>query len=234
MARTGRKFDESRAKVESKLYALEEAIPLVQRIKFAKFDESVEIVMRLGVNPKHADQMVRGTVVLPHGLGRNRRVLVIAGADKQKEAAEAGADTIGGDEMVEKIQGGWMEFDAVVATPDMMRSVGKLGRILGPRGLMPNPKTGTVTTDVSKAVSEIKAGKVEYRVDKAGVVHAPIGKASFATANLVENAQALMTSVIRAKPVAAKGKYVRSIAVSSTMGPGVRVDSASIEAVAKK
>ena len=234
MARTGRKFDESRAKVESKLYALEEAIPLVQRIKFAKFDESVEIVMRLGVNPKHADQMVRGTVVLPHGLGRSRRVLVIAGADKQKEAAEAGADTIGGDEMVEKIQGGWMEFDAVVATPDMMRSVGKLGRILGPRGLMPNPKTGTVTTDVSKAVSEIKAGKVEYRVDKAGVVHAPIGKASFATANLVENAQALMTSVIRAKPVAAKGKYVRSIAVSSTMGPGVRVDSASIEAVAKK
>ena len=234
MARTGSKFDESRAKVESKLYALEEAIPLVQRIKFAKFDESVEIVMRLGVNPKHADQMVRGTVVLPHGLGRRRRVLVIAGADKQKEAAKAGADTIGGDEMVEKIQGGWMEFDAVVATPDMMRSVGKLGRILGPRGLMPNPKTGTVTTDVSKAVSEIKAGKVEYRVDKAGVVHAPIGKASFATANLVENAQALMTSVIRAKPVAAKGKYVRSIAVSSTMGPGVRVDSASIEAVAKK
>ena len=234
MARTGRKFDESRANVESKLYALEEAIPLVQRIKFAKFDESVEIVMRLGVNPKHADQMVRGTVVLPHGLGRRRRVLVIAGADKQKEAAEAGADTIGGDEMVEKIQGGWMEFDAVVATPDMMRSVGKLGRILGPRGLMPNPKTGTVTTDVSKAVSEIKAGKVEYRVDKAGVVHAPIGKASFATANLVENAQALMMSVIRAKPVAAKGKYVRSIAVSSTMGPGVRVDSASIEAVAKK
>ena len=234
MARTGRKFDESRAKVESKLYALEEAIPLVQRIKFAMFDESVEIVMRLGVNPKHADQMVRGTVVLPHGLGRRRRVLVIAGADKQKEAAKAGADTIGGDEMVEKIQGGWMEFDAVVATPDMMRSVGKLGRILGPRGLMPNPKTGTVTTDVSKAVSEIKAGKVEYRVDKAGVVHAPIGKASFGTANLVENAQALMTSVIRGKPVAAKGKYVRSIAVSSTMGPGVRVDSASIEAVAKK
>ena len=234
MARTGRKFDESRAKVESKLYSLEEAIPVVQRIKFAKFDESVEIAMRLGVNPKHADQMVRGTIVLPHGLGRSRRVLVIASPDKQKEAEEAGADTIGGDEMVEKIQGGWMEFDAVVATPDMMRSVGKLGRILGPRGLMPNPKTGTVTTDVSKAVNEIKAGKVEYRVDKAGVVHAPIGKASFATANLVENAQALMTSVIRAKPVAAKGKYVRSIAVSSTMGPGVRVDSASIEAVAKK
>ena len=233
MARTGRKFDESRAKVESQLYSLEEAIPLVQRIKFAKFDESVEIAMRLGVNPKHADQMVRGTIVLPHGLGRSRRVLVIASPDKQKEAEEAGADTIGGDEMVEKIQGGWMEFDAVVATPDMMRSVGKLGRILGPRGLMPNPKTGTVTTDVSKAVNEIKAGKVEYRVDKAGVVHAPIGKASFATANLIENAQALMTSVIKAKPAAAKGKYLRSIAVSSTMGPGVWVDSASIEAAAK-
>ena len=233
MARTGRKFDESRAKVESQLYSLEEAIPLVQRIKFAKFDESVEIAMRLGVNPKHADQMVRGTIVLPHGLGRSRRVLVIASSDKQKEAEEAGADTIGGDEMVEKIQGGWMEFDAVVATPDMMRSVGKLGRILGPRGLMPNPKTGTVTTDVSKAVNEIKAGKVEYRVDKAGVVHAPIGKASFATANLIENAQALMTSVIKAKPAAAKGKYLRSIAVSSTMGPGVWVDSASIEAAAK-
>ena len=233
MARTGRKFDESRAKVESQLYSLEEAIPLVQRIKFAKFDESVEIAMRLGVNPKHADQMVRGTIVLPHGLGRSRRVLVIASPDKQKEAEEAGADTIGGDEMVEKIQGGWMAFDAVVATPDMMRSVGKLGRILGPRGLMPNPKTGTVTTDVSKAVNEIKAGKVEYRVDKAGVVHAPIGKASFATANLIENAQALMTSVIKAKPAAAKGKYLRSIAVSSTMGPGVWVDSASIEAAAK-
>ena len=233
MARTGRKFDEARAKVESKLYSLEEAIPLVQRIKFAKFDESVEIAMRLGVNPKHADQMVRGTIVLPHGLGRSRRVLVIAGPDKQKEAEEAGADTTGGDEMVEKIQGGWMEFDAVVATPDMMRFVGKIGRILGPRGLMPNPKTGTVTTDVSKSVNEIKAGKVEYRVDKAGVVHAPIGKASFATANLIENAQALMTSVIKAKPAAAKGKYLRSIAVSSSMGPGVRVDSASIEAAAK-
>ena len=195
MARIGRKFDSARDKVEDKVYSLEEAIPLVQSIKFAKFDESVEIAMRLGVNPKHADQMVRGTIVLPHGLGRNKRVLVIAGADKQKEAEQAGADAIGGDEMVEKIQGGWMEFDAVVATPDMMRSVSKLGRILGPRGLMPNPKTGTVTADVSKAVSEIKAGKVEYRVDKAGVVHAPIGKTSFDSINLIENAQALVTSV---------------------------------------
>ena len=233
MARTGRRFDDAQAKVERKLYTLKDAIPLVQSIKFAKFDESVEIAMRLGVNPKHADQMVRGTVVLPHGLGRSKRVLVIAGADKQKEAEEAGADTIGGDEMVKKIQDGWMAFDAVVATPDMMRSVGKLGRILGPRGLMPNPKTGTVTTDVSKAVGEIKAGKVEYRVDKAGVVHAPIGKTSFDTTNLIENAQALVSSVIRAKPTAAKGKYLRSIAVSSTMGPGVRIDSASLEAAAK-
>ena len=230
---TGRKFDTASAEVEARLYPLEEAIPLVQRIKFAKFDESVEIAMRLGVNPKHADQMVRGTVILPHGLGRSKRVLVIAGPDKQKEAQQAGADDVGGDEVVEKIQGGWMAFDAVVATPDMMRSVGKLGRILGPRGLMPNPKTGTVTADVAKAVSEIKAGKVEYRVDKAGVVHAPIGKASFATESLIENAQALVSSVIKAKPAAAKGKYLKSIAVSSTMGPGVRIDGASMETATK-
>ena len=233
MTRTGKKFGEAKAKVESRLYSLEDAISLLQQIKFAKFDESIEIAMRLGVNPKHADQMVRGTVVLPHGLGRSKRVLVIAGPDKQKEAEDAGADTVGGEEMVEKIQGGWMDFDAVVATPDMMRSVGKLGRVLGPRGLMPNPKTGTVTPDVTKAVSEIKAGKVEYRVDKAGVVHAPIGKASFAAENLVANAHALLSSVIKAKPVAAKGKYLKSIAVSSTMGPGVRIDSSSVEATAQ-
>ena len=229
---TGKKFHAAKEKVEAKLYSLEEAIPLLQQIKFAKFDESIEIAMRLGVNPKHADQMVRGTVVLPHGLGRSKRVLVIAGPDKQKEAEDASADTVGGEELVEKIQGGWMDFDAVVATPDMMRSVGKLGRILGPRGLMPNPKTGTVTTEVTKAVGEIKAGKVEYRVDKAGVVHAPIGKASFSAENLVANAQALVSSVIKAKPAAAKGKYVKSIAVSSTMGPGVRIDSAAVEAAA--
>ena len=231
MARTGKKFAAAKAKVDEKLYPLEEAIPLVQSIKFAAFDESVELAMRLGVNPKHADQMVRGTVVLPHGLGRTKSVVVIASSEKQQEAAAAGADTVGGEELVEKIQKGWMDFDAVVATPDMMRSVGKLGRILGPRGLMPNPKTGTVTVDVSKAVGEIKAGKVEYRVDKAGVVHVPIGKASFATENLVANALALVSSVIKAKPAATKGKYVRGMAVSSTMGPGVRVDSAGIEAV---
>ena len=231
MARTGKKFAAAKAKVDERLYPLAEAIPLVQSIKFAAFDESVELAMRLGVNPKHADQMVRGTVVLPHGLGRTKRVVVIASSEKQKEAEDADADTVGGEELVEKIQKGWMDFDAVVATPDMMRSVGKLGRILGPRGLMPNPKTGTVTVDVSKAVGEIKAGKVEYRVDKAGVVHVPIGKASFSAENLVANALALVSSVLKAKPAAAKGKYVKGMAVSSTMGPGVRVDSASIEAV---
>jgi large subunit ribosomal protein L1 len=229
MAKSRKNFEAARAKVEEKLYSLDEAIALVQSVKFAKFDESVEIAMRLGVNPKHADQMVRGTVVLPHGLGRSRRVLVIANAEKQKEAHEAQADTVGGEDLVAKIQGGWMEFDAVVATPDMMRAVGKLGRVLGPRGLMPNPKTGTVTTDVAKAVGEIKAGKVEYRVDKAGVVHAPIGKTSFGIEKLVENAKALAASVIGAKPSASKGKYVRSIAVSSTMGPGIRVDGISVE-----
>ena len=230
MPKRAKKFIEAQSKIEDRLYALTDAIPLLQSVKFAGFDETVEVAMRLGVNPKHADQMVRGTIVLPHGLGRSKRVLVIANADKQKAAEAAGADTVGGDEVVERIQGGWMDFDAVVATPDMMRSVGKLGRVLGPRGLMPNPKTGTVTVDVEKAVEEIKAGKVEYRVDKAGVVHVPIGKTSFATEKLVENAHALATSVIKARPVAAKGKYVRSVVVSSTMGPGIRVDSATIEA----
>lgn len=231
MARSGKKFEAAKAKVDAKLYSLEEAIPLVQNIKFAKFDESVELTMRLGVNPKHADQMVRGTVVLPHGLGRTRRVVVIASSEKQEEAEAAGADTVGGEELVDKIQKGWMDFDSVVATPDMMRSVGKLGRVLGPRGLMPNPKTGTVTVDVSKAVEEIKAGKVEYRVDKAGIVHVPIGKASFPTESLLANARVLVSSVIKAKPVAAKGKYVKSMALSSTMGPGVRVDSTNVEVV---
>ncbi len=233
MSKRSRKLTEARSKVEDRQYPLSEAIPLLQSVRYAGFDETVEVAMRLGVNPRHADQMVRGTVVLPHGLGRSKRVLVIANADGQRTAQEAGADVVGGDEMVDRIQGGWMDFDAVVATPDMMRSVGKLGRILGPRGLMPNPKTGTVTVDVAKAVGEIKAGKVAYRVDKAGVVHAPIGKTSFAAEKLVENASALALSVIKAKPVAAKGKYVRSVVVSSTMGPGIRVDGASVEAAAK-
>jgi large subunit ribosomal protein L1 len=184
----------------------------------------------LGVDPKHADQMVRGTVVLPHGLGTTKKVLVIAGGDKQKEAQEAGADVVGGEEIVEKIQGGWMDFEAVVATPDMMRAVGKLGKVLGPRGLMPNPKTGTVTVDVAKAVREIKAGKVEFRVDKTGIVHAPVGKVSFATERLVENAHALVESVIKAKPAASKGKYMKSATMSSTMGPGIAIDPSTVEA----
>ena len=218
------------AQVPESPVTLEDAIPLVQQVKFAKFDETVEMALRLGVNPKHADQMVRGTVVLPHGLGRAKRVLVIAAGEKQKEAEAAGADLVGGEEMVEKIRGGWMDFEAVVATPDMMRAVGKLGKVLGPRGLMPNPKTGTVTFDVGKAVTEIKAGKVEFRVDRTGIVHAPIGKTSFSSQNLVENAQALVSSVVKAKPAAAKGKYLKSLTVSSTMGPGIKVDTTSAEA----
>ena len=226
----GKKFEAASAQVEERPYTLAEALPLIKKIKFAKFDETVELSIRLGVDPKHADQMVRGTVVLPHGLGKSKRVLVIAGADKQKEAQEAGADFTGGDDAVDKILGGWMDFDAVVATPDMMRGVGRLGKLLGPRGLMPNPKTGTVTTDIAKAVREIKAGKVEFRVDKTGIIHAPVGKTSFAADALLANAQALVDSIVKAKPSAAKGRYLKSITVSSTMGPGVRIDTASVEA----
>ena len=233
MARKSRKFRAAAEQVEDRLYSLTEAMPLLQKVGYASFDESVEVAVRLGVNPKHADQMVRGTVVLPHGLGRSKRVLVIAGGEKQKEAEEAGADVVGGEEIVERIQGGWLEFDAVVATPDMMRVVGKLGKVLGPRGLMPNPKTGTVTFEVAQAIKEIKAGKVNYRVDKAGVVHAPVGRRSFDAGALVENAEALMASVIRAKPAAARGKYVRSVTVSSTMGPGVRIDATRVDTMVR-
>ena len=233
MAKHGKKFTAAAAQVQARQYTIEEAIPLIQKVKFAKFDETVEIALRLGVDPKHADQMVRGTVVLPHGLGKSKRVLVIAGADKQKEASDAGADHVGGDEIVEKIIGGWMDFDAVVATPDMMRGVGRLGKVLGPRGLMPNPKTGTVTPNVAQAIKEIKAGKVEFRVDKTGIVHAPLGKTSFPTQNLLENAHALVESVVKAKPSAAKGKYLKSVTVSSTMGPGVAIDTAHIDERAK-
>ena len=228
MARHGKKFTAAASQVETREYALEEAIPLIQKLKYAGFDETVEMAMRLGVDPKHADQMVRGTVILPHGLGKTKRVLAIAGTEKQKEAQEAGADFVGGDEVVEKILGGWLDFDAVVATPDMMRGVGRLGKVLGPRGLMPNPKTGTVTPNVAQAIREIKAGKVEFRVDKTGIVHAPVGKTSFPTENLVANARALVDSVLRAKPSAAKGKYLKSVTVSSTMGPGVVIDTAHI------
>src|SRR6187399_1709820 len=229
MAKHGKKFTAAAAQVEDRSYTLEEAIPLIQKVKFAKFDETVEVAMRLGVDPKHADQMVRGTVVLPHGLGKSKTVLVIAGAEKQKEATEAGADHVGGDEIVEKILGGWMDFDAVVATPDMMRGVGRLGKVLGPRGLMPNPKTGTVTPNVTQAIKEIKAGKVEFRVDKTGIVHAPVGKMSFPAQSLVDNAHALVSSVVKAKPSAAKGRYLRSVTMSSTMGPGVAIDTAHID-----
>jgi len=234
MATHGKKFTSAQGQVEDRPYALDEAMPLVQKIKFAKFDETVALSIRLGVDPKHADQMVRGTVVLPHGLGKTKRVVVIAGAERQKEAEEAGADVVGGEELVERIAGGWIDYEAVVATPDMMRAVGKLGKVLGPRGLMPNPKTGTVTTNVAQAVKEIKAGKVEFRVDKTGIVHAPVGKVSFSAENLIENASALLDSIVRAKPSAAKGKYLKSITVSSTMGPGVRVDETRVEAAAKR
>ena len=229
--KSGKKYAAAAAQVEARPYALDEAVTLAQKIKFAKFDETVEVHMRLGVDPKHADQMVRGTVVLPNGLGRTKRVLVIASGEKLREAEQAGADFVGGEEMVTRIQGeGWTDYDAVIATPDMMRSVGKLGKILGPRGLMPNPKTGTVTTDITKAVQETKAGKVEFRVDKTGVIHAPVGKTSFEFDKLLENANTLIQAVVRAKPAAAKGKYVRSATLCSTMGPGIPLDTASMNA----
>jgi large subunit ribosomal protein L1 len=232
MGRVGKKYRKARESVAAKpTYPLPEAVAAVAQAAFAKFDETVEVAMRLGVDPKHADQMVRGTVVLPHGLGgKSKRVLVVASGEKLKEAQDAGADYVGGDDMVAKIQEGWLDFDAVVATPDVMKSVGRLGKVLGPRGLMPNPKTGTVTFEVGKAVREIKAGKVEFRVDKTAIIHAPVGKVSFGPAKLLENAKTLIDSVIKARPAAAKGRYVRSIALSSTMGPGVRVDLASVEA----
>jgi len=232
--KTGKKYEAASKQVEVRPYPLEEAIPLLQKIKFAKFDETVEVHMRLGVDPKHADQMVRGTVVMPNGLGKSKKVLVIAGADRQKEATDAGADIVGGEELVTKIQSeNWTDFDAVIATPDMMRSVGKLGKVLGPRGLMPNPKTGTVSLDIAKAVREIKAGKVEFRVDKTGIIHAPVGKISFAGDSLIANTHALVDSIVKAKPAAAKGKYLKSVTLSSTMGPGVRIDTTHIDVVVK-
>lgn len=233
MAKHGKKFRNSSSQVD-RLTAvpLTDALQKVKSLAFAKFDETVEIALRLGVDPKHADQMVRGTIVLPHGTGRSARVLVIASGEKLREAQEAGADHVGGEELAAKIETGWLDFDAVVATPDMMRAVGRLGRVLGPRGLMPNPKTGTVTLDVTKAVSDIKAGKVEFRVDKTGIVHAPLGKVSFSPDQLKDNAEALIGAVVKAKPSAAKGKYVKSVSLSSTMGPGVRVDTATLAAEA--
>jgi len=224
VARHGKNFKQAVEKLESHPYSLSEAVGLAKESAFAKFDETMEMAMRLGVDPRHADQMVRGTVALPHGTGKSVRVLVFAGGEKVKEAEDAGADHVGGDEMAKKVKDGWLDFDAVVATPDMMKIVGGLGRVLGPRGLMPNPKTGTVTFDVGQAVEQIKAGKIEFRVDKAGIVHAPFGKASFTAEQLQENAEALIGAVLKARPASAKGKYVKSVSVSSTMGPGIRVD----------
>lgn len=226
----GKNIDNARKAVEERVYDLAEAVPLLQKVRYAKFDETVEVAIRLGVDPRQADQMVRGTMVLPHGLGKSKKVLVIAAGEKVREAEEAGAELVGGEEMVKKIQGGWTDFEAVIATPDMMKLVGRLGKILGPRGLMPNPKAGTVTFEVKNAVQEIKAGKVEFRVDKTALIHVPLGKLSFPAEHLVENAQALLSSVAKAKPAAAKGKYVKGITLSSTMGPGIPIDLAAVEA----
>jgi large subunit ribosomal protein L1 len=226
----GKNITKAREKVEDRPYKFGEAAETLKQAHFAKFDETVDLVLNLGVDPKHSDQMVRGTVVLPHGLGKSKRVLVIASGDKVREAQEAGADFVGGEDMVQKIQEGWTDYEAVIATPDMMKSAGRLGKVLGPRGLMPNPKTGTVTFEVAKAVKEIKAGKVEFRVDKTGIIHSPIGKMSFDAEKLAANAQALLAAVVKAKPAASKGKYVKKITLTSTMGPGIGIDLAEAEA----
>jgi large subunit ribosomal protein L1 len=234
MRKAGKHITKARAAVEARPYTLQDAVPLLQKVKYTKFDETVEVTLRLGVDPKHADQMVRGTVVLPHGLGKSKKVLVIASGEKVREAEAAGADIVGGEEMVEKIvKENWTDFDALIATPDMMKSVGRLGKVLGPKGLMPNPKTGTVTFDVAKAVQEIKAGKVEFRTDKTALVHVPVGKISFTADKLIDNATTLISSVIKAKPSVAKGKYIKGCTLSSTMGPGIKLDVAPIEAANK-
>ncbi|HLG21767.1 MAG TPA: 50S ribosomal protein L1 [Candidatus Manganitrophaceae bacterium] len=223
----GKKYNAALANVGDRFYLLGEAVEVVKNTHYAKFDESVDLAVRLGVDPKHSDQMVRGSVLLPHGTGKKVRILVFAKGEKEKEATQAGADYVGLEDYIEKINKGWMEFDTVVATPDLMGTVGKLGKVLGPRGLMPNPKTGTVTFDIAKAIKDIRQGKVEYRVEKAGIVHAPVGRASFSAAQLLENAQAVIDSIIKGKPASAKGKYLKSITLSSTMGPGIPIDTAS-------
>lgn len=230
MLRRGKRIIAAKAKVEpTKRYTLKEATEMIVSMVGAKFDETVDAAVRLGVNPAHADQMVRGSVVLPNGLGKTVRVLVFAKGDKEKEALEAGADLVGNDEIIEKIKGGWLDFDRVIATPDMMGSVGKIAKILGPRGLMPNPKVGTVTFDLANAVKELKAGKVEFRVEKAGIVHSPVGKISFGAEKLSENVNALLETIIKLKPASSKGTYIKSIAISSTMGAGVRIDPLEIK-----
>lgn len=234
MGKKGKKYTEAKNKVDrTRKYELEEAVRLVTEISHTRFDETVDIAIRLGVNPKKADQMVRGSVVLPHGTGKTSRVLVFAKGEKAKDAEDAGADYVGAEDLVERIQGGWLDFDKAVATPDMMGQVGKLGKILGPRGLMPNPKVGTVTFDVARAVKEIKGGKVEFRVEKAGIVHAPLGKVSFGVEKLEENARSLLEVVMRAKPPTSKGVYLRGIALSTTMGPGVKVDPLDVRNLLK-
>ena len=231
MSKIAKKMSASSAKVDrSKSYPLHEGVELVKGAVYAKFDETVDVAIRLGVDPRHADQMVRGAVVLPNGLGKDVRVLVFAKGEKEKEATDAGADFVGADDLVAKIQAGWFDFDTAIATPDMMGVVGKIGKLLGPRGLMPNPKVGTVTFDVGRAVKESKSGKVEFRVEKAGIVHAPVGKASFAAVTLKENLLALVDALLKAKPSAAKGTYIKKVTISSTMGPGVRLDIADITA----
>lgn len=229
MSKRGKKYAKSKELVTQPEYTIEEAVNLLKKAGYAKFDESVDIAMRLGVNPKHSDQMVRGTIILPHGTGKSKKICVIASGEKIKEAEEAGADFAGGEELIEKIAGGWIDFDVVIATPDVMRGVGKLGRILGTKGLMPNPKSGTVTFDIKKAVDETKAGKVEFRVDKTAILHSTVGKISFPEAKLVDNIRTYIQAVVHAKPAAAKGKYIRTMSVSSTMGPSFRISEAILE-----
>ncbi len=232
MPKRGKKYSAMRAKIDpAKRYTLEDAVALAAECTYARFDETVDIAVRLGVDPRHADQMVRGTVVLPNGLGKEVRVLVFAKGEKVKEALDAGADHAGGDELIDQIKEGWLEFDKAVATPDMMGAVGKIGKVLGPRGLMPNAKLGTVTFDVAKVIKEIKAGKVDFRVEKTGIVHAPVGKISFGSEKLVQNAATLLDTLLRLKPTTAKGAYLRGIAVSTTMGPGIQVDPLAIKAI---
>ena len=224
----GKQSRAAQGKLERRSYGLKEAVELVKQIAFAKFNESVDLALRLGVDPKRSDQMVRGTTVLPHGTGKSVRILVFAKGEKEQEARAAGADYVGSDEFIEKVKGGWMEFDQAIATPDLMGSVGKLGKVLGPRGLMPNPKTGTVTFDVAKAIGEIRKGRVEYRVEKAGIVHVAVGKVSFEAQQLYENAQVVLESVMKAKPASSKGRYLKSATLSSTIGPGIRLDATAI------
>jgi large subunit ribosomal protein L1 len=229
----GKKWKAAAALIEPKLYSLQEAMELVKRVAHAKFDETVEMALRLGVEPKRSDQMVRGSVVLPHGTGVKQRILVFAKGEKEREAREAGADIVGGDELVEKVKGGWLEFDKAIATPDMMGNVGKLGKLLGPRGLMPNPKTGTVTFEVAKAIADIRKGRVEYKVEKAGILHVRVGKVSFGADKLRENASSLLESILKAKPASSKGRYLKSVTVSSTMSPGIPLDTVAIGKVAE-